>query len=213
MAVIAYSVPVGFWIFWRKKTGASAFPLIAGIVAYILISFARGGVRAVVFTDSLRENKVAFYIVSALISGVCEELGRYIVFRRVMTWSSDYKDCVTYGFAHSATESFLLSHVLENDLFDSIIEAISFAVGILFSVAMSVLVFTAVKHCFSKTQSRILMLSAVLFHTAADIIPGGYFTDFLSFEDYEIIYVIFIALCCFIAFRVYKHYGKSSDFN
>lgn len=94
-----YFLPLILWIIWKRKTGTGAFPFISGIVAYILISLARMIIKIIFFRGILRN-----YFTEALISGICEEFGRMLVFRYVLYEYKNPENSVSYGIGHSGLE-------------------------------------------------------------------------------------------------------------
>lgn len=102
------AVPVALMIFWRKRTRASLFPVLVGFLTYQTVAFIRAGFRAVIFTDELRQTAWQFYLVSALLSGLLEESGRYVSMRYIMKEKyDDWRDAVSYGIGHGGCELML----------------------------------------------------------------------------------------------------------
>ncbi len=201
IVMISYSVPFVVWAVWKKKSSARTFPLIVGMIAYLFISVFRGIARAIVLNDSVKEIPWLFYLLSALLSGIFEEVGRYIVFRWCIPHYDQYRDCVSYGIGHSVMESFAISHVLENDIYDSFLEAGSFITGILFSVAMSLLVFVAVHQLKDKKY----LVIAVAMHTIMDIIPALYLCEVINIGDEMLMELLYLVGVCYFSCIVYQH--------
>ena len=209
IVAIPYSVPIAVWMIWKKKSSAKTFPLIVGMIAYLFISVLRGLARAIVLNNSVKETPWLFYLLSALLSGIFEEIGRYIVFRWCIPTYDQYQDCVSYGIGHSVMESFAVSHVLENDIYDSFLEASSFMTGILFSVAMSLLVFVTV----CKLKEKKYLVIAIILHTIVDIIPALYLCEVISIGDEMAMQLLYlIGVCCF-SYVVYQHSKADSSVN
>ena len=202
--MLSFSVFIITWIVWKRRTSASVFPLLVGMGAYILIALLRMIARGVVFTESLMATPLLFYIVSALLSGVFEEAGRFVVFRHTIIDS--WVDCVSYGIGHVSIELILtyLPHIQEADISDIFLGGYSFATGISFSVAMSVLVYIAANYADSK---KFLAL-AVAFHTLMDIIPAGYYLGTFNLGEYMLIEILGIAAVCYFSYRMYRHFSE-----
>ncbi len=177
-----------------------------GMIAYLFISVFRGIARAIVLNDSVKEIPWLFYLLSALLSGIFEEVGRYIVFRWCIPHYDQYRDCVSYGIGHSVMESFAISHVLENDIYDSFLEAGSFMTGILFSVAMSLLVFVAVHQLRDKKY----LVIAVVMHTIIDIIPALYLCEVINIGDEMLMELLYLSGVCYFSCIVYRHSKNSA---
>lgn len=197
---VAYSVPVVLWIIWKRKTSASVFPLLIGICTYMLISILRGIARGVIYTDSLQTDPLMFYFVSALLSGVFEEVGRFVVFRQnfVESWT----DCVSYGIGHSSIEIIITHMTWEKNIIDSLIDSYDFAMGISFSIAMSMLVYIAANY----SDSKKFLAIAIGLHTLIDFMFAGYFLGTFTIGEHSLIHLLFIIGVCYFSYRVYRHF-------
>ncbi|MBR1740256.1 MAG: YhfC family intramembrane metalloprotease [Ruminococcus sp.] len=201
--VISYSVPVLFWFYLRKIHHASAVPLIVGIISYsVLISLPRGLLRMLILTEDMRQNSVwEFYIIRAVFSGVFEEVGRYLVFKHLIPNRDSFTDCAAYALGHGGIEIILTHKMWENDIGMSLVESFFFAEHIAFSIALSVLVFTAVHY----SENKRLLYAAVLIHTLFDILPAAYFSRMISVGALILIDLFATALMTAAGYTVYKH--------
>ena len=200
--MMSYFVPVVLWIVWKRRTSASIFPLLMGMAAYIIISLFRGIARGIVYTDSLMADPVMFYFVSALLSGVFEEVGRFIVFRHTIVDS--WVDCVSYGIGHSSIEIIITHMAWEKDIIDCLIDGFDFATGISFSVAMSALVYAAANY----ENSKKFLAAAIILHTLIDFMFAGYFLGTFTLGEHLIMHVLFIIGTCYFSYRVSKHFRE-----
>lgn len=106
VAAFNFLIPTVAMVWWYKRTKCAIFPVFIGFVTYFCVSWIRAAFRAMLLTDSLKETAWMFFLVSALLSGVLEEIGRYVAMRYVMyDRYDDWKDAVTYGIGHCACES------------------------------------------------------------------------------------------------------------
>lgn len=202
--MLSYSVPVITWIVWKRRTSAGVFPLLVGMGAYILIALLRIVARGVVFTENLQATPILFYFVSALLSGVFEEAGRFAVFRHTIIDS--WVDCVSYGIGHVSIELILtqIPHITEADISDIFLGGYSFATGISFSVAMSVLVYIAANYADRKKFLAI----AIGLHTLMDCILPGYYLGTFTIGEYMLIEVLSTAAVCYFSYRMYRHFSE-----
>ena len=207
--IISCLVPVVTWIVWKRKAFARTFPLIIGMISYMFISLLRGLVRVVVLTDSLKRDPWMFYIVSALLSGVFEEVGRYLVFLYAIPTYDRRDDCISYGIGHGAIEG-ILTHkdVLNNDLIDSILDCGAFATGIAFHTAMSVLVFAAAHY-----DKKKLLAAAIGLHTIVDIIPAFYYMDKITVGELLLLHTGYVIIMCWLAYMVYRGFREPDKDN
>lgn len=200
---VAYAPPIAVWLIWKHRTPARTFPMLVGIIAYMFISMLRGMARFIVLNDALREHVWLFYIVSALLSGIFEEAGRYIVFRWCIPNYDRWTDCISYGIGHGAIEVFLTHNILEMNFYDSLITGQNFLRAMLFSSVMSVLVFSAVHY----TEHKKLLLLAIGLHTVTDILPALFLNDIVNFIEADFLDLLYLTGICYIAYRVYRYFN------
>ena len=96
-----------FVLLRRKSSRASLLPLAAGFVTYMVLSWVRALLREIILTDSVRGFPALFYLLSALLSGVLEEAGRYIAMKYPLKDRSEFEDAVSYGIGHGGCELWL----------------------------------------------------------------------------------------------------------
>ena len=207
MAVLTCGLPAAAWVLWHKKTGAGLWPLCVGFVAYMLISWMRALARVFVLSDSVREVPWLFYLLSALLSGLFEEAGRYFVFSKAIPNHDRWRDAVTYGIGHISAECILTTHYFDCDLWDCILSTLSFAEGIFFSAALSVLVFAAVH----AAGNRRLLWAAVGLHTLADVLGALLLGGIIGVFSEMALQCLFTAGLCYLAWRVYRYYAIPSE--
>ena len=108
-AVLTIIGPFLAWFIWRKKTNAAWIPLIAGVLGYLVIGTVRGLTRALLLTD-MQDTPWLYYILQAVLAGVFEEGGRYIIFRWCIPNKDQYRDAVSYGIGHGGLEHVIVSN-------------------------------------------------------------------------------------------------------
>lgn len=200
--IVAYCAPVTIWIIWKKKSNTRIFPLVVGMIAYMFISVLRAMARIFVLNDELRTHVWLFYVVSALLSGIFEEVGRYVVFRWCIPNHDRWTDCISYGIGHGGIEVFLTSNVLEYNIYSCFLTGSSFVRAIFFSAAMSVLVFTTVHHADHKKY----LLLAIGLHTLADILPAFFLNGVITMGETDFLDHLYIVGVCYLAYRVFRHF-------
>ena len=203
-------LPVGLFLFLRRRTGASPFPLGVGYMTYMVVSWIRALFRMLMVYDG----SVSAIIWSAMLSGVLEELGRYFAFRKVLVSYTQPKDAMSYGIGHSACEIILSTGMIMLNEFLTAVQTGSedmigtldifgmIPTGMLSHIALSVLVYISVNY----RDSRKYLYIAAGIHTASDIISGlsaKYLLD-ISFLLYYALEIILAAAVVWYARRVYK---------
>ena len=167
-----------------------------------MIGLPRGLVRLVILNDEIKQTPWLYYILSALLAGLFEEVGRYVVFKRIIPNNDRWSDAIAYGIGHAMTEEVILSHLSDCGVYEAFWGAFEVACGVIFSIAMSVLVFVSVHHADNKK----FMYIAVGLHTFMDILGSLLLMHIISFELSIIIIPLFTACVCVYAYRVYKEY-------
>lgn len=200
--LIVYLPPLVIWFFWKRKNSARALPLVVGMGAYILLSLLRGVARIPVLNDGVKEIPWLFYLLSAALSGVFEEVGRYVVFFFVMRNYDRWSDCVSYGIGHGAIEIILTHNLTDFTLFDDLITTYDLVTGAAFSVAMSVLVFAGVHYAENKKG----LFAAIALHTVIDFTLVLEYYGIASFGVVILIQLAFDILICYLAYRVFRRY-------
>ncbi|MBR6101608.1 MAG: YhfC family intramembrane metalloprotease [Ruminococcus sp.] len=106
--VFSLCFPIVLFLYFRKRFGGfSVKPLLVGFGTYLAVSLVRAVFRTLILTDGVKEIPALFYFLSALLSGVLEELGRYLALKYALDGFDGFKDAVAYGIGHGGTESIL----------------------------------------------------------------------------------------------------------
>lgn len=104
-AAWGFLLPAVLWIIWRRKTGASWIPLLAGLLGFLVIGAVRGMFR-VIFLRDAQSVPMLYYTMQAVLAGVTEEGGKYLVMRYAIPQRDHYRDSISYGIGHSAVEHY-----------------------------------------------------------------------------------------------------------
>ena len=119
-------------------------------------------------------------VISAVLSGVLEEIGRYFVMKYPLNDCDRWQDAVSYGIGHGGAEHFLGTvPLMMNDLLTGIetgnvqnssfvFSAIDLAAALLLHISWSVIVYAAVHYRDGKKY----LFIAVVTHILIDIICG-----------------------------------------
>ncbi|MCR5123522.1 MAG: YhfC family intramembrane metalloprotease [Ruminococcus sp.] len=204
-ALITYSFPVAAWLIWKKKTNASALPLVIGLVAYTCVILPRFMLRALISYNELRQTNIfLYYFARGIISGGCEEGIRLAVFTFILKSSdkSGWVNSIAYGLGHGACESLLVTDLADCGLADCVFNGLGFLENMAFSASMSVLVYAAAVHARDKK----LFFAAYALHFCADVIPLFYELEGVSFVGYLLLDMLFSAGCCVFAFKVFRSF-------
>lgn len=204
-AIMVYIVPVIIWTVWKRKSSARTFPLFVGMVSYIVISWLRATARFAILNDALKAHPWRFYFVMALITGIFEEGGRYIVFRYAAPSLESRTDCVSYGIGHGTIELLFTLNISNNTLFENLFDGSLFIRLIAFSAAMAVLVFASVHY----KECKYLLAAAVGIHTLYDFLPAFYYCGNMPFLIDDTLLFLFLVAACWFAYKVYRHLDNS----
>lgn len=112
-AVLVILIPIILLIVWKKKTGASLKPAVAGMIVFPLFGI---GLKMIPgYFLLMADNPVSRAITSnvwlysiiggGLLAGIFEEGGRFVAFKTVLKNFGSGKDAVSYGIGHGGFES------------------------------------------------------------------------------------------------------------
>lgn len=175
-----------------------------GMLSYMFISLMRGIAR-VLITNGLRDDPWTFYIVSALLTGVFEEVGRYLVLNYAVMGNNSLTDCISYGIGHGVIEIILTNRTYENiSIAESLLDGYECVRLILFSAAMSALIYVVIHY----SDTKKFLAAAVIFHAVIDIIPAFYLQDQMTIGELMIIDQIYILAVCYFAYWVCRCYRE-----
>ena len=112
-AVLMITIPVIFFICWRRKykQRTNISYLIAGAIGFIVSArvLELGAHYVFIIADNpvsqfINGNTVAFVLYGTLMAGVFEECGRYIVLKYIMKKNRTRENAVLYGIGHGGIE-------------------------------------------------------------------------------------------------------------
>lgn len=99
---------------WRRYTGESWLIFIAGAVVYYILGTVRIFARMLMFGEDsfLRSDKLLYCFSQALLSGVLEEVARYITFRYPLKNKTARTVSIMYGLGHDSFESVAVGGIM-----------------------------------------------------------------------------------------------------
>ena len=202
--LIAAAMPFGVYLFLRKRTGAALKPFLTGFFTYMVISWIRAVFR--LFLNSGGAGDIA---ANAVLSGVLEEVGRYLAMMYVMHEHDKWHDAMSYGAGHGGAELILgnmTDHFLKGLHADEVeteglLGMASFAGCIVIHIAFSVLVMASVHY----RESKKYLYIAIAVHFAADLAVG-------LIARTDALLSLFVSLCIDAALTVYaRHTALALD--
>jgi uncharacterized membrane protein YhfC len=114
--VISICLPVFLFFFFRKKYNAKVFPMILGVLGFVIFALVLEGLihRIVIGRFISTSNQVLYVIYGIFMAGIFEETARFIAFKIL---KRKYKDAenhgigtaLSYGIGHGGSESILLA--------------------------------------------------------------------------------------------------------
>ncbi len=114
-AVIAFSLPLIAFAFWKIKRNANLKPVFIGVLIFVVFALCLEPVCHQFFVyraSSLQKfvtGNIAVYIIYAgLVAGIFEETGRFLAFKWLMRNESDIDSAVSYGIGHGGIEAMLV---------------------------------------------------------------------------------------------------------
>jgi uncharacterized membrane protein YhfC len=108
-AVVSFLIPIGVFIYFRKKQKAAFKPVLIGILTFILFTqVLEKLLHYVVITNKIIPNPIMFTIYGALAAGIFEEVGRFIMYKAFLKKNRQWKDGVAFGIGHGGIEAILI---------------------------------------------------------------------------------------------------------
>ncbi|MBS4216278.1 YhfC family intramembrane metalloprotease [Neobacillus rhizophilus] len=113
--IFSFVLFIGLILFYRKRTGVSAKPVILGAVGFIVFTQVLEKILHVVVITSFpnyADHPLAWGTYGALAAGLFEELGRFILFTWLLKKFHDYKGGISFGIGWGGIEAILLMLVV-----------------------------------------------------------------------------------------------------
>ncbi|MGM8212819.1 YhfC family intramembrane metalloprotease [Virgibacillus sp. W0430] len=113
--VFSVALFVGFIIFYKRKTGISAKPLLLGAVGFIVFTqFLEQVLHAIVITNfpNYADHPWLFGLYGGLAAGIFEEVGRFILFVWLLKKYRKYKDGISFGVGWAGIEAIIITFTL-----------------------------------------------------------------------------------------------------
>lgn len=136
-ALIGFGLPIGLFIFWRKKYELNAFATFVGSVCFIVFAMIFEQIlHSIVLTRGsdgtilLAEKPFLYVLYGTMAAGVFEETGRFVCFHLLKKIYKGYGTSLAYGIGHGGVEAiFVLGFsMLTNIIFSVQINAGNIAV-------------------------------------------------------------------------------------
>ncbi|WP_423800556.1 YhfC family intramembrane metalloprotease [Neobacillus sp. SAB-20_R2A] len=109
--IFSFVLFIGLILFYKKRTGVSARPIILGAVGFIVFTQVLEKILHVVVITSFpnyADHPLAWGTYGALAAGLFEELGRFILFTWLLKKFHDYKGGISFGIGWGGIEAILL---------------------------------------------------------------------------------------------------------
>lgn len=108
--VISIIVPVGLCLYFWRKEGIHLRTVFIGAGVWLVVTqlLEKTVHLFVIQNTQILTQPFLFALYGALVAGIFEEGGRYIVFRQWLKDKRSWKDALAYGIGHGGMESILL---------------------------------------------------------------------------------------------------------
>ena len=109
--LVAFGLPIGLYLFLKRKKHARTSSFVAGMVVFVLFALVLESlVHSLVFSlagAALTSNLLLYALYAALMAAAFEETGRYIAMRFVLR-RLDGKNALMFGAGHGGVEAMIL---------------------------------------------------------------------------------------------------------
>ncbi|MEA4912190.1 MAG: YhfC family glutamic-type intramembrane protease [Oscillospiraceae bacterium] len=112
--LLAVALPVGMFLYFRKKHGCDRLPFLVGcavmlVFAFVLEQLAHSVILGSPLGQTIQANPVLLALYGGLMAGLFEESGRLIAFKTVLKRrQSNDKNALMYGAGHGGFEAFVI---------------------------------------------------------------------------------------------------------
>jgi uncharacterized membrane protein YhfC len=113
--VFSFALFAGLILFYRKRTGVAAKPVIIGAIGFVVITQVLEKVlHLVVITafPNYADYPVLFGLYGGMAAGTFEELGRFLLFTWLLKKYHDYKGGISFGIGWGGIEAVVLMLML-----------------------------------------------------------------------------------------------------
>jgi uncharacterized membrane protein YhfC len=109
--VFSIALFVGLILFYRKRTGVAAKPVIIGAIGFVVITQVLEKVLHLVVISAFpnyADHPVLFGLYGGMAAGTFEELGRFLLFTWLLKKYHDYKGGISFGIGWGGIEAVVL---------------------------------------------------------------------------------------------------------
>ena len=112
--VVSFALPIGLFVYAKKKLGAKAAPFLIGCgVFFVMVLMLEAAIHRIVFQlagEALTGSVILYAVYGGLMAALFEETGRYIAMRFLVK-PMDFPNAFMYGAGHGGVEAMLLCGV------------------------------------------------------------------------------------------------------
>ena len=112
--VVSFALPIGLFVYAKKKLGAKAAPFLIGCgVFFVMVLMLEAAIHRIVFQlagEALTGSVILYAVYGGLMAALFEETGRYIAMRFLVK-PMDFPNAFMYGAGHGGMEAMLLCGV------------------------------------------------------------------------------------------------------
>ena len=112
--IVSFALPIGLFIYAKKKLGAKAAPFFIGCgVFFVMVVMLEAAIHRIVFQlagEALTGSVILYAVYGGLMAALFEETGRYIAMRFLVK-PLDFPNAFMYGAGHGGVEAMLLCGV------------------------------------------------------------------------------------------------------
>ena len=112
--VVSFALPIGLFVYAKKKLGAKAAPFFIGCgVFFVMVLMLEASIHRIVFQlagEALTGSVILYAVYGGLMAALFEETGRYIAMRFLVK-PLDFPNAFMYGAGHGGVEAMLLCGV------------------------------------------------------------------------------------------------------
>jgi uncharacterized membrane protein YhfC len=116
--LLAIGLPIGLFLFMRKKYGIKTVPMLTGVLAFVVfVLVLEQKIHLIVLKPdmagnfTLMQKPVLYMLYGAFMAGIFEETARFVSFSLLKKKYQDIKTGVSYGVGHGGIEAILIGGI------------------------------------------------------------------------------------------------------
>lgn len=112
-AAVCFILPIGLYIYLRKKYGTKFAPVAVGAITFLVFGIVLKSIFTIIIFNEesiqkLLQTPLLYSFIFALLAGIFEETGRFVSFKMMQKNYNSIDNALAYGAGHGGIEAIVL---------------------------------------------------------------------------------------------------------